>query len=105
MAMGEESAIGDCAGRVWSWRGRWALGALLSVLVVLLLSLGGVDARAVGTNCGVGGLGAVRFDCRVYELVSPVFKEGFPVQIMGVSESGSQLLAQSSGTFSAPEGT
>jgi hypothetical protein len=119
MSRGEESAIRDRAGRVRSWRGRgqprggfdrawgrWSLGVLFSVLVVLLLSLGGADARAVGTNCGAGeGSGTVHFDCRVYELVSPVFKEGFPVQVTGVSESGSQLLAQSPGTFSAPEST
>jgi hypothetical protein len=120
MFRGEESTSRDRAGWVRSWcrrgrprggldrvcAGRWVFCSLFSVLVVLLLSLGSVDAHAVGANCGGGGgLGPVRFDCRVYELVSPVFKEGFPVQVTGVSESGEQLLAQSPGTFSAPEGT
>jgi hypothetical protein len=44
-------------------------------------------------------------DCRAYELVSPVYKEGtFIVSVFALSPSGSQVIAGSLGTFGGAEG-
>src|ERR1700689_2083838 len=60
-----------------------------------------VATASGGSDCASEHL----FDRRAYELVSPAYKEGFAVEVTGVSETGSKVLAQSPGTFSAPEGT
>jgi hypothetical protein len=44
-------------------------------------------------------------DCRAYELVSPSYKEGFPVFADGISEDGLQLRIESLGNFSSPDNT
>ncbi len=44
-------------------------------------------------------------DCRAYELVSPAYKEGFPVFAEAISKDGSQLRIESLGSFSSPENT
>ena len=79
------------------------LARVAVVLTSCAVMLGGpaVATASGGSDCASEHL----FDCRAYELVSPAYKEGFAVEVTGVSETGSKVLAQSPGTFSAPEGT
>ncbi len=44
-------------------------------------------------------------DCRAYELVSPMYKEGSPVFPEGISEGGEQLRIESIGSFANPDNT
>ncbi len=44
-------------------------------------------------------------DCRAYELVTPSYKGGFSVEVLNISEDGSQLEARSFGVFSNPRDT
>jgi hypothetical protein len=86
--------------RLGSWFWSMRAGVSIVLAVVVLMSMSGVASASVG---GCPGPGVRIFDCRVYELVSPVYKEGFPVAVEGVSEDGSQVLARSLGSFSNPE--
>ena len=42
-------------------------------------------------------------DCRAYELVSPPFKEGFPVEVVARSADGSRMIVSSFGAFAGTE--
>jgi len=89
----------------------WVAAALAVSLFVLVPLIGGASASASsgGNSCqgeGTAMAGAPMpiFDCRVYELVSPVYTDGYPLNIAGISKDGSRLFASSIGAFSAPEG-
>jgi hypothetical protein len=82
---------------------------ILSISVVgLLASVGIARARADSpsptqcTNYASLGFRAYLPNCRAYEMVSPSYKEGFPLVTVGASEDGSGLLAESFGSFSSP---
>jgi len=42
-------------------------------------------------------------DCRAYEMVTPVFKDGSELELEGLSEDGSSVLARTLGTFAGLE--
>jgi hypothetical protein len=84
--------------------GVFVVSAVLFVSWVCLAVV--ASAMQVSPGCpggGSSGVASYLFDCRVYELVSPVYKEGFSVGVRGVSEDGSRVLARSFGVFSDPE--
>lgn len=78
---------------------RRGIGAIFVTL--LTFSLASTSAAAC-TNESSPGFRAYLPDCRAYELVSPAYKEGFPVFAEGISEDGSQLRVESLGSFSDP---
>lgn len=90
-------------------RGAYLFELILLIVCMLtmspMLSTFGVASADVAGCPGGRSVGAVTylFDCRAYELVSPAYKEGSPVEIQGVSQDGSRMLAISYGSFSDPE--
>ncbi len=43
-------------------------------------------------------------DCRAYEMVTPPYKQGYPVNVEAIAESGSRLIGQSLGAFAGTLG-
>ncbi len=82
----------------------------LLVLVASVLSVTGV-AMGSSPGCPNRSLPGFRVylpECRAYEMVTPPYKEGFSVPApaaLAVSDDGSQVLVESSGSFLTPEGT
>ncbi len=62
-------------------------------------------AFAACPNESVPGFRAFLPDCRAYELVSPGYKEGYPIFVAGLAENGSQIHAESFGSFANTENT
>ncbi len=84
---------------------RFCLAGVLWVSSILMIAS---LAQAESMDCPSASSSAghtLSFDCRGYELVSPVYKEGYTVQVIGISENGGHVLAQSLGAFSNPEAT
>lgn len=83
-----------------------ALTALVSLSAVAS-SLAAGDANQGGCSAETEASAGFReylADCRAYELVTPPFKEGFPVEtILARSADGSRLLGQSLGAFAGTE--
>jgi hypothetical protein len=83
---------------------RRAIIAVASLLPVVVLGVACAGASAC-PNETMTGFRAYLPDCRAYELVSPAYKEGFPVFPEGISENGEQLHVESFGSFSNSDNT
>lgn len=87
--------------------GAWRIASLASavrmtvVLPTALLSMiiwtASGSASALAVECPVAS--PPKFDCRAYELVSPAYTQGFPVEPRAISKDGSQMLVHSLGSF------
>jgi hypothetical protein len=82
-----------------------SVSRMVSAVVLMLLAVSNVADAC--SNAASPGFRAYLPDCRAYELVSPGYKEGFPVFAAGISGAGSQLQLrmESLGSFSNPENT
>ncbi len=82
----------------------------LVVMLALLVGVLGGPRVAVGMgssgcpNEASPGFRTYLPECRAYEMVTPPYKEGFPINGDAVSAEGSQLLVESLGNFLTPEG-
>lgn len=76
---------------------------ILLILGVLLAQ----SANAAADNCPNAvlrsGPSSRLPDCRAYEMVTPPYKEGFPVYEVGFAEDGEHALGESFGVFSGSE--
>jgi hypothetical protein len=79
------------------------MNRLVLATTLVLFSLSSIAGAC--SNKAFSGFRAYLPDCRAYELVSPAYKEGFPVTVGGLSEDGSRLRIETSGSFSYPENT
>ncbi len=80
----------------------WAL-----VLIMFLIAPSPAYAGE-GTDCPnrlSPGFRTYLPECRAYELVSPAYSESYQVNVGGISKGGTQLRAESIGSFSSPTGT
>jgi hypothetical protein len=82
----------------------WALTIALGLIPIAILAL---PAVASAENCPNAvfrsGPSSRLPDCRAYEMVTPPYKEGYPVDVASVAEDGGQVLGDSIGTFAGSE--
>lgn len=78
--------------------------AILALLLLPETASAGDTNRAYCSNEMLPGFRSYLPDCRAYEMVTPPFKDGFPVSVEGVSEDGSRMWILSLGTYANPEG-
>ena len=60
--------------------------------------------QAVCPNATLEGFRAQLPDCRAYEMVTPPYKQGYPVNLVAVSADGGQVYGRSLGSFAETEG-
>ena len=91
-------------GRAWASVGTIGLcaSAILS-LFALLMPVSALSAPC--PNESSPGFRSYLPECRAYELVSPEYREGYKVNIAGVSQEGTRLRAESFGSYSEPQNT
>lgn len=80
--------------------------AVAGVLVFACAAALGAGDADVG-NCENGAFEGFREympDCRAYEMVSPVYKEGYVASVQGASPDGSRVLADALGVFAGAQG-
>ncbi len=86
------------------------LGGVVGVVVCCLVLVPGalaVGDASTGEACPSEASPGFRVylpECRAYELVTPIFKDGSQLQPAGVSVDGSAVLAESLGVFAGAEG-
>jgi hypothetical protein len=76
----------------------------VSLLAPGIASAGDAN-RAACPNESLPGYRAYLPDCRAYEMVTPPYKDGFPIDTNATSEDGGRLGVRSFGIFSNPSGT
>ncbi|HXB64669.1 MAG TPA: hypothetical protein VNV42_07315 [Solirubrobacteraceae bacterium] len=86
------------------WVGSWAVAILLVFAWSASADASGDANVSACTNESLEGFRIDLPDCRAYEMVTPVFKEGAKVAVEAVSSDGSQVLANSLGAFAGTEG-
>ena len=55
-------------------------------------------------NEALSGFSARLPDCRVFEMVTPPYKDGYPVSLVGIAENGSRMVGNSLGLFAGAVG-
>ncbi len=82
----------------------WALTIALCLIPVAMLAL---PAMSLAESCPNAVFRSGQFsrlpDCRAYEMVTPPYKEGYPVMVQRVGEGGSQVFGESIGVFGGTE--
>jgi hypothetical protein len=85
-----------------------AAGVVVCWLVFVAGALGAGDATTgpgeVCPNEASPGFRSYLPDCRGYELVTPVYKQGFEAEVKAISEDGTRVNIQSLGVFAGLEG-
>lgn len=75
------------------------LASILVVIALWPLTDASVHADVSCPNATLRSQASDLPDCRAYEMVTPVYKDGAEVAIVGVAGDGSSLLGQSEGVF------
>jgi hypothetical protein len=81
-----------------------AVFAVFGVLAVPFAHAAGDANRDSCENERLTGFRAYLPDCRAYEMVSPPYKQGYPVHIDASSEDGTRLVGWSWGVFAGAQG-
>ena len=97
-------------GGILSRGGWWASIWTLAIAMLVALSVcSGARGDGDGSGCSAATEASAGFrsylpDCRAYELVSPPFKEGFPIEaVVARSGDGSRMLGGGLGAFAGTE--
>jgi hypothetical protein len=87
---------------------KWCLGLAVGVVwaSVLLVSSAVAAGDANVASCGNEALAGFRGylpDCRAYEMVTPVFKDGLSSGLVAISGDGSRMIGESLSTYAGDE--